>query len=90
MLVSYLTGSIYATYFGVEGFVLGFGSLHLLSAIMLFFTAFWLYYGMKKYFPEQKIGLLPMIAFVCIYPALLTFFWLAAAYKEACGPAKTW
>ncbi len=90
MLVSYLTGSIYTTYFGVEGFALGFSSLHLLSAIMLFFTAFWLYYGMKKYFPEQKIGLLPMIAFVCIYPALLTFFWLAAAYKEACGQAKTW
>jgi len=90
LFLDYLTESVYGQYFGFASIALGFGSLHVLSAVMLFFTLFWLYLGMREYFPKERITIFSMALFVCIYPFLLTFFWVVAAYKEITRQTRIW
>jgi len=87
---SLFAGSAYNITLGWEGLRLSFGTIHILSAIMVFFTFIWLYFGMRDFFVGEKPDIISLLVFILVYPMLLTIFWLFAAYKELTKQTKQW
>ncbi len=90
LIMGVLTGSVYSWAVGWEGVRLGFGAIHFLSLFMGLFLFCWIYFGMKRHFPEEKFGAGSVLIFLSLYPLLTFAFWLFVAYRVALKQKRSW
>lgn len=77
-----LSISPYEQFIGWQVFFLNWGPLHVFVLIWFAIAMIWFFYGIRRMFESEKLGLLSVLAYLLLYPLFTTIFWFSAAYTE--------
>ncbi len=87
-----ITGQYFENYtYGLNAFFYGFGTVHVVSALILLLTVAWIIIARKVIQNEkQDLSYIKIVAYLIAYPALITIFWIATFFEELIGKKQKW